>query len=128
MENASKALIIAGAVLIALLVIATATKVFYSTAGSADQLEGTMLSTEATTFNNQFLSYVGNNKSKAEVIALLNKVIVNNSKDPYHTVAINTNQDPKALISEVEEGVYKISIPTNGYDNEGYITNIQYSK
>lgn len=128
MENASKALIIAGAVLIALLVIAVSTRIFYSTTGTTEQVESSMATTEVSTFNNQFLAFVGPSKSRGQVIALLNAVIVNNSKNPNHPVSINgdaTISSLRNLINGVTDGEYTVSIAGNNED--GYITNITYS-
>ena len=123
MENASKALIIAGAVLVALLVIAVSTRVFYSTTGTTEQVESSMSTTEVTTFNNQFLAFIGTSKSRGQVIALLNAVIVNNSKDLIHQVSITgIDTDAKAAINKVDDKEYTISVPTGGYDADGYIT------
>ena len=85
MENASKALLIAGSILIVILLIAVGVKVFNSTTGTKDSVEDTIVSTEATTFNNKFIPYIGklglnikNKKTKAEIISLINIIISNN--------------------------------------------------
>lgn len=79
MENASKALLIAGSVLIVILLIAVGMKIFNSTAGTTGAVEGTMASTEIAMFNNKFTPYIGDNKTVNEAIALVNKVMANNS-------------------------------------------------
>ena len=129
MENASKALIIAGAVLVALLVIAVSTRVFYSTTGTAEQVESSMATTEITTFNNQFLAFVGPDKSRGQVIALLNAIIVNNSKDSLHQIGIisgDYGNDPKTAINIVEDCEHEISVTV--YGTEGYIQTIKIDK
>lgn len=74
MENASKALLIAASVLIAILLIAMAVRVLTSTQGTVDSVDGTMKTTEQTLLINKFSSYVGTNKSKAQVMSLINLV------------------------------------------------------
>lgn len=74
MENASKALLIAASVLIAILLIAMAVRVLTSTQGTVDSVDGTMKTTEQTLLINKFSSYVGSNKSKAQVMSLINLV------------------------------------------------------
>lgn len=123
MENASKALLIAASVLIVILLIAMGMKLFNTTTGTSDQIEGTMNSTEITTFNNQFVSFVGTNKSRAHVVSLLNAVIVNNSKNPMHQILVN-GSDAKTLINSVADTRYTIEIEE--IDNDGYVTKMKY--
>ena len=125
MENASKALLIAGSVLIAILLIAVGVRVFNSTQGTTDQVEGTMQTTEVATFNNKFLPYIGT-KSKAQVISLLNTVISNNATNQTHQVTIN-NVDAKTKINSVVNSTYTIKIETTDYNSNGYIKNITIS-
>ena len=90
MENASKALLIAGSVLIVILLIAFGMKIFNSTSGSADEIEGTMQTAEMAMFNNKFLPYVGTNKPKAQAMSLMNQIIVNNSSaNNIHKVGVS---------------------------------------
>lgn len=79
MENASKALLIAASVLIAVVLIAFGMRIFNTTTGTSDELEGTMNTTEVAMFNNKFIPYIKTNNSKAQILTLLNTIIVNNS-------------------------------------------------
>ena len=79
MENATKALIIAGSILIAILLITFGVTTFNSTRGTTESVKGTMDATEIATFNNKFAGYVGKNLSAAKVRALVNIIISNNS-------------------------------------------------
>ncbi len=73
MENASKALIIAGSILIAILIISLGVMVFNNMRNSV--VENSNLDTEEiTAFNNQITPYVGNNVSGSQVNALIQKV------------------------------------------------------
>lgn len=76
MENASKALIIAGAILLAILIISLGIVIYNQAAGvvNTDQLN----SVEISSFNKQFTQYEGNNKRGAEVNALLDTIQSNN--------------------------------------------------
>ena len=92
MENASKALLIAASVLIVILLIAFGMRIFNSTKGPGNQVQGTMETTEMTMFNNGFMSYVGKNKSKANAMSLMNKIIANNtSTNNIHKVNVSFN-------------------------------------
>ena len=76
MENASKALIIAGAILLAILIISLGILIFsqaQDTVGSVNMDEQ-----EIMAFNNKFVNYIGNNKTGSEVNALAQAVLSNN--------------------------------------------------
>ena len=122
MENATKALLIAGSILIAILLIAIGMRVFSSTSGTTDSVESTMSSTEIATFNNKFTQYVGT-RNKAQVMALLNVAISNNATIPAHKVTIN-GKDPTTVMNNVSEGTHTVTIHT--YDN-GYVKDISVS-
>lgn len=79
MENASKALLIAGAILIVILLIAVGMMVYRGAQGSINKAIGQMSSTEKDIHNSQFEPYIGSNKSGSEVRTLYSKVISNNS-------------------------------------------------
>ncbi len=78
MENASKALIIAGAILLAILLISLGIYIF-SQAQSVVEGSG-MTKAEVSTFNNQFLKYEGSIKG-SEVKSLIQEVNINNKQD-----------------------------------------------
>ena len=126
MENASKALLIAASVLIAIVLIAFGVRIFNSTSGTADEVEGTMASAEAAQFNNKFTGHIGN-KSKAQVIALLNQVIANNATNSIHTIAIQSsssdaNKDINTFVNSVAmdtKQTYTVKIKK--FDDKGYI-------
>lgn len=130
MENASKALLIAGSVLIVILLIAVGVRVFNSTQGTTDSVETTMNATEVATFNNKFTAYVGKNKSKANAISLLNLIIANNStnqrkvyvsivKGGTTTGAAVQNSDLSNILNGLTKEKYTIESAndTNGYIN-----------
>ena len=78
MENASKALIIAGAILLAILIISLGILIFsqaQDTVGSVNMDEQEILA-----FNNKFAPYLGDNITGAQVNALLQQVIASNGQ------------------------------------------------
>lgn len=79
MENASKALLIAGAILIVILLIAVGMMVYQGAQGSINKAIGSMSSTEKDIHNKQFEPYMGNKVSGSNVRSLYSKVISNNS-------------------------------------------------
>ena len=79
MENASKALLIAGAILIVILIIGIGMLVFNSTTGTIDEAVAQMSGQEKDMFNQQFEQYSGNRVNGANVKALLRKIRDNNT-------------------------------------------------
>ena len=90
MENASKALLIAGAILIVILIIGVGMIVFNSIGGTIDEGVRQMSSQEKTMFNQQFEQYAGDRINGSNVKALINKVNANNSQ-------LGSNTDPKYM-------------------------------
>ena len=78
MENASKALIIAGAILLSILLISLGIMIF-NQAQTVVNGSG-MTQAEVSSFNNQFLKYEGSKKG-SEVKSLIQEVNINNSQD-----------------------------------------------
>src|SRR5574344_2002357 len=76
MENASKALIIAGSILVSILIIGLGVFIFSQAQSTLKKVD--LSSTEAQTQNQQFEAYFGNNKSAAEVKQLLSLIRSNN--------------------------------------------------
>lgn len=90
MENASKALIIAGAILLAILIIGLGIIIFsqaQDTIGSVNMDEQEILA-----FNNKFLPYQGDNIRGSQVNALAQAVLTNNQ-----SAANNGETDTKGI-------------------------------
>ena len=79
MENASKALIIAGSVLIAILVISLGLLIFKSTSGTTDQTQKLGETLEIQQFNSQFLKYCGDSVKGSQVRTLCEVIIAHNA-------------------------------------------------
>ena len=78
MENASKALIIAGAILLAILLISLGIMIFGQAQDTVNN--SGMSQAEMQAFNNKFLKYEGTRKG-SEVKALINEVLASNADD-----------------------------------------------
>ena len=83
MENASKALIIAGAILISILLISVAIMVLGSTNGIQEQMGSQMSAQEVRTFNAQFSNYIGTRKTAAQVRQLYQVKQASNANNSY---------------------------------------------
>jgi len=79
MENASKALVIAGAILVAILLISIGVLIINSTGDMTDQVGSTADTMAIETFNSQFTNYQGTAVSAAQVKSLVSKVNASNA-------------------------------------------------
>ena len=76
MENASKALIIAGAILLAILIISLGIMIYNQASGVVNN--NAMSEVDISTFNNKFTQYEGTNVRGSQVNALLQQIATNN--------------------------------------------------
>lgn len=97
MENASKALIIAGSVLIALLIIGALILMFnslssYQNVGIQEEREAQVIE-----FNNQYTTYLRKDVRGSDMISLMNRIVDyntrkgNNTEEQYEEMAIEIN-------------------------------------
>lgn len=77
MENASKALIIAGAIIVSLLIIGLGVAIYQRASKTVSDAD--LNSQAAMAQNGQFETYFGDRKSSQECISLVNTVIANNA-------------------------------------------------
>ncbi len=89
MENASKALIIAGAILLAILLISLGILIFNQAQDTVNN--SGMSQAEITAFNNKFLKYEGTQKGSVAK-SLINEVIASNADDNNPDVQVRVVQ------------------------------------
>lgn len=136
MENASKALIIAGAILLSILLISLGIMIFNQAQDSV-QNSG-MSKANIQTFNNTFLKYEGT-KSGTDVKSLIQEVKASNNQDEADgtgrkiTITLSgtgatTKENPST--GDIQSaGKYTVSVPdADGYDSAGYIKKITVEK
>ena len=121
MENASKALIIAGAILLAILLISLGIMVFTQAQGTVEN--SGMSQAEITTFNNKFIKYEGIKKGSV-VKTLINEVIANNADENLPDVNINGSL-PTGTSGITTSATYTITLT---YGTDGRVTNIAYTQ
>lgn len=125
MENASKALIIAGAILLAILLISLGILIFNQAQDTVSN--SGMSDAQKTAFNNQFLKYEGIQKGTV-VKSLVNEVLANkaDTNNPQITVTLlpkgnGASESAVTKTSQVTNNkTYKVSVRnyTNGVVNE----------
>jgi len=123
MENASKALIIAGAILIAILLISVGIMVMGATDDVTGGVEQEMRKTAIQQFNSKFDGYIGSGKSSAIVKNLITTVVSSNgtaygvADGEGHLVSVNgatTNSEISALASgATSKETYTITVTAN---------------
>ena len=92
MENASKALIIAGAILLSILIISLGIMIYRQAAGVVDS--NAMDEVAVSSFNQKFTQYEGNNVRGSNVNAMISSIIQNNltnAGDSSKQIIIKTN-------------------------------------
>ena len=90
MENASKALIIAGAILVSILLITFGVMIMSSTGGTQDTVKQQSDSMAIQSFNSQFLPYEGSGFTKEQILKLISVMKASNAANPDHQVIIST--------------------------------------
>ena len=139
MENASKALLIAGAILICIVLISVGMLVLNSTTDVTDQVGDITTSQAAQSFNSNFTGYAGTQKGSS-VRQLLGAIATNNdTNNAGHVIAVSTtNVGNNALSNDnnasnitakmsdvVNSATYTVQITAM---NEGYVSAISISK
>lgn len=129
MENASKALIIAGAIILSILIIGLGMAVFNMASNPSQDAAKAIESQEAIAFNSKFTSYLGDNIKGSTVRQLYNTVIqhnTSNQSDDSLLVAIGGKKetaDLQTALKEIKAG-YTYNL-TAAYDaNTGHINDI----
>lgn len=127
MENASKALIIAGAILLSILLISLGIMIF-TQAQDATKNSG-MSQAQVSTFNSKFSKYEGKKIKGSEVRGLIQEIIASNGDEdnknakPARTISVkgvitDTNKTDAIKASKS----YEVSL--TAYNTEGYVTQI----
>ena len=131
MENASKALIIAGGVLIALIIISMFIAMFNNISNIQKEQEDQIKVEQITAFNAEFEAYNKKVMYGADVITLINKVAENNRKysmNNDYKITVNldgTDVDSAShLIEEGKEKTVFTCVKTE-YNNTGRICKIE---
>lgn len=138
MENASKALIIAGAILLSILIIGLGVFIFQMAQGAMSDVN--MDKSKIMAFNQSFMQYVGENVSGSSVMALCDELKTHNlsytgdqtkqisiklGSAATDTAATDTSKlaEPTNVKAQIRSGYsYQVTV---GYDpNTGFISNI----
>ncbi len=132
MENASKALIIAGAILLSIVLISLGLIVVNRTQNTVKNAN--VDQQEITSFNNQFESYVGKNKTAAQVLSLAQAVQASNVAEQSNGTQRYIQFDKGSLdgtasgttVSEIGDATVDINTVSRLKSSIRYTITIQY--
>ena len=92
MDNASKALIMAGAILIAVMLISLGVLLYNRSAEQAENSIGTVEALGVTAFNEQFVQFCGTSVKGSSVKTLINKVMASNAINTDYPIALKDKE------------------------------------
>jgi len=127
MDNASKALIIAGAVLIAVMLVSLGVLIYNQANQIVQEQSVQMQGLSVSGFNNLFSVYYGTNKNSATVKSLVEQASSTNRTSEDHEVTVTgdgvTNTNLKNItFTPIKNKTYKIE--ASEYDANGFVTKI----
>lgn len=134
MENASKALIIAGAILLAILLITLGIYIF--TQAQTVVNDSGMTQAEVSSFNSQFLKYEGSKKGSV-VKSLIQEVNINNTQDEAQerqitlegvTATTSDGSGTSTATTYLTSGITNTktyTVTVTGYGSDGRITSMK---
>lgn len=141
MENASKAVVIAGSILVAVMLVSLGVLIYNIASKTASDIGLKIEDIAKNAENKMYLSYVGNDKSASSVQALLSVISANNSnQNSSYTIevklvgggkfspskeSVSTASDIMSVYNEItsKDTVYNVGV--TALDNSGIISTIQ---
>lgn len=127
MENASKALIMAGGVLIAIIIVSVIVLAFQRSGNVSADYSKSISREEISTFNANFTKYLDHELTIHQVVTIYNFAKNNNTKqvicNKYTVTDIKNELEQEKNLKE--ETIYKIQIIS--YDSEGFVKEISFT-
>lgn len=128
MENATRALLIAGGVLIAIIILSVLVITLQRTGNVSRGYDQTVQTEEITIFNSNFTKYLGQDLTIHQVVTIYNFAKSNNVSCNKHYDEDNIKDDLDGITINAEgkrmQNTYKISI---SYGTDGYVSGISFS-
>ncbi len=124
MENASKALIIAGAILISIILISLGIMVMNSTGDVTGRMEEEMQGTSISAFNSKFTQYNGKQKGST-IKSLMNEMISSNASSDDHKVSVTGVLGTTAsAVQAAAKSTTSYKVTISDSDDDGYVDTI----
>ncbi len=133
MENATRALVMAGGILIALLILGALLLMFNNLSSYQNANDSSEKTSQIAEFNNQFEPYNKKNLTLMELKSIYNKIESNNSKNPEYFIDNNISSVYESIdedftkISEDDKQTKKFKCTSVRYDKEGRINEMNFS-
>lgn len=131
MENASKALLMAGGILIGVLIFTLMITLFISSKSISTTFEQSKQERSIQQFNVNFMKYLGQDLTIHQVVSICNFAKKVNNK--IHEVIIvgkaYTEEDIKTIVdsySNEEDSIRTYRLKINSYSDNGYINSISF--
>lgn len=102
MENASKAILMAAGILIALLILGALILMFTRLGMFQSQNDAQTKQSQIAAFNNQFEPYNGKNLTLMDLKSLYSKIVSNNKKDSSYRISINNADTDAGIENEIQ--------------------------
>lgn len=119
MENASKALLMAGGILLGVLILTLMVTLFAGSKGLANSYEKTKQEEAIQQFNVNFTKYIGQELTIHDVVTICNFAIENGI--PENKIVGLKSQ------SQIKDDNSKYTLKITGYSTEGYVNSISFS-
>lgn len=123
MENASKALIMAGGILLGVLILALMVTLFASSKSLSNSYETIKQSEAVQQFNTNFTKYLGQDLTIHQVVTICNFADKNN-------VMVSNGKKIENIIEDVnayDESIATYTLTINSYSDEGYVNSITFN-
>ena len=132
MENASKALLMAGGILIGVLILSLMTTLFVSSKQLSTSYDNTKNAEAIQRFNVNFTKYLGKDLTIHEVVTICNFADIDSNKViQVNVVGEYSSQDIQDIVevyTKEENSIQKFELTINNYSPEGYINSISFSE
>lgn len=132
MENASKALLMAGGILIGVLILSLMTTLFVSSKQLSTSYDNTKNAEAIQRFNVNFTKYLGQDLTIHEVVTICNFADIDSNKViQVNVVGEYSSQDIQDIVevyTKEENSIQKFELTINNYSPEGYINSISFSE
>lgn len=130
MENASKALLMAGGILIGVLILSLMTTLFVSSKQLSTSYDNTKNAEAIQRFNVNFTKYLGQDLTIHEVVTICNFADIDSNKViQVNVVGEYSSQDIQDIVevyTKEENSIQKFELTINNYSPEGYINAISF--
>lgn len=127
MENASKALIMAGGVLIAIIIVSVIVLAFQRSGNVSADYSKSISREEISTFNANFTKYLDHKLTIHQVVTIYNFAKNNNTKqvDCEEYTVTDIKEELEQEKTSNQETIYEIKIIS--YDSEGFVKKISFN-